>query len=206
MINKLLSQTHIMHWKKKKLIEQKRNSKWSEDRRSIHRIRFWMFPCVYSCGKNLSAASLVPIIKAGVRGDAMILQDSAWCLVSPVKQVGNLITRGPSRSPFNVQAYTLIYVCARCPQRWAKANEGPAPLKGHSGCSTHWALIRELWKGEANPKATAAASNLHCLYGQTVRNDAVPSKTAARGAMLKDLLSLAFILFSGTFLVLLFTF
>lgn len=44
------------------------------------------------------------------------------------------------------------------------------------GCSTRWALIRELWKGEANPKATVAASNLHRLYGQTVRNDAAPSK------------------------------
>lgn len=71
------------------------------------------------------------------------------------------------------------------------------------GCSTRWALIRELWKGEANPKATAAASNLHRLYGQTVRNDAAPSKTAARGTMLKDLLShaMAFILISRTWIL-----
>lgn len=67
-------------------------------------------------------------------------------------------------------------------------------------CSTRWTLIRELWKGEANPNATAAASNLHRQYGQTVRNDAAPRKMAARGTMLKDLLShaMAFILISWT--------
>lgn len=76
------------------------------------------------------------------------------------------------------------------------------------GCSTRWTLIRELWKGEANPNATAAASNLHPQYGKTVRNDAGPSKTAAIGTMLKDLLShvMAFILISWTcILVVLFT-
>lgn len=76
------------------------------------------------------------------------------------------------------------------------------------GCSTRWALIREPWKGEANPKATAVASNLHRLYGQTVKNDAAPSKTAVRGTMLKDLLNhaMAFILISWTcILVVLFT-
>lgn len=72
------------------------------------------------------------------------------------------------------------------------------------GCSTRWALIRELWKGEANPKATAAASNLHRLYGQTVRNDAAPSKMAARGTMLSH--AMVFILISwNCILVVLFT-
>lgn len=91
-------------------------------------------------------------------------------------------------------------MCALCPQRWVKANEGPALLKEHSGCSALCALIRELWEGKANRKATAVASILCSLYRQDWKK--WYCTLTARGIMLKHFLwdGTAIILISKTFI------